>query len=148
MLNIAIFSPLKGSYGGLIESKMRCGFNYIDKLEFLEIYPKVYTKAFTSSNIYSTFRATGLVSLSPERVLSQLTVQLKTPTPPGSRPSSRGSLAPKTPHIVKRLKKSESTLKKLLKNRSRSPDSPIKTSLNQLIKGAERAINDITILKY
>lgn len=147
-LDVAVFSPLKTSYGGLIESKMRCGFNHIDKTEFLEAYSKAHAKTFTSSNIYSAFRATGLVPLSPERVLSQLTVQLKTPTPPGSRPSSRGSSAPKTPHTVKQLKKSESTLKKLLKNRSRSPDSPIKTSLSQLIKGAERAINDVTILKH
>ncbi|EIT76332.1 hypothetical protein AO1008_11411 [Aspergillus oryzae 100-8] len=86
------------SYGGLIESKMRCGFNHIDKLDFLEVYSQAHAATFTDSNIYSAFRATGLVPLSPERVFSQLTVQLKTPTPPGSRPSSRGSSAPKTPY--------------------------------------------------
>ena len=114
-LDVAVFSPLKRAYGGLVESKMRCGLHHIDKLDFLDAYPEARTQAFTRSNIYSAFRATGLVPLNPESVLSQLAVQLNTPTPPGSRPSSRDSSAPKTPHTVKQSKKSESTLKRLLK---------------------------------
>ena len=142
-LDVAVFSPLKGAYGGLVESKMRCGLNHIDKLDFLDAYPKAYTEAFTSSNIYSAFRATGLVPLSPERVLSELTVQLKTPTPPGSRPSSQGSSVPKTSHAVKQLKWSESSFKILLKNRYNSPDSPIKARLNQIMK----ALNKLYIMQ-
>jgi hypothetical protein len=45
-------------------------------------------------------------------VLSQLDIQLKTPTPPGSR--STDSIL-KTPYNLKQLKKQESMLKKLLR---------------------------------
>ena len=147
-LDVAVFSPLKRAYGDLVQAKMRCGLNYIDKLDFLNIYPEAHTEAFTRSNIYSAFRATGLVPLCPERVLPELTVQLKTPTPPASRPSSQGSSAPITPHTIKQLNKSETSFKKLLKNRYCSPDSPIKARLNQIIKGAEQAFHNATILKH
>lgn len=75
-LDVACFAPLKGAYGTLIESQARCGLYHIDKVDFLEAYTETHAQAFTSSNIYSAFRATGLVPLNPERVLSTLTVQL------------------------------------------------------------------------
>ena len=39
-LDISCFAVLKWSYGQLIESKMRLRINHIDKLDFLEAYPK------------------------------------------------------------------------------------------------------------
>jgi hypothetical protein len=63
---------------------MRLGFNHIDKLAFLKAYPQARTAIFSPDNIKSGLSATGLIPLNPERVLSQLNIQLKTPTQPGS----------------------------------------------------------------
>jgi hypothetical protein len=76
-------------------------------------------------------------------VLSQLNIQLKTPTPPGSR--STDSI-PKTPYNLEQLKKQESTLKKLLRERTYSPPTPTKAALDQLIKGCEMAMNNAILL--
>ena len=100
-----------GEYGRLVETKMRLGFNHIDKLDFLEAYPQARTAALHSNNIKSGFAATGLVSYNPECVFQQLNIQLRTLTPPGSQSTNS---APKTPYNLKQLKKQESTLKKLL----------------------------------
>jgi hypothetical protein len=127
----------------LIEDKMRLGFNHIDKLDFLEAYPQACTAIFSSDNIKSGFLATGLIPLNPDRVLSQLNIQLKTPTPPGSRSTDS---VPKTPYNLMQLKKQESTLKKLLRERTYSPPTPSKAALDQLIKGCEMAMNNAILL--
>jgi hypothetical protein len=142
-LDVGCFSPLKRAYGRLIEDKMRLGFNHIDKFDFLEAYPRARAAIFSPDNIKSGFSATGLIPLSPDRVLGQLNIQLKTPTPPGSR--STDSI-PKTPHNLKQLKKQESTLKKLLRERTYSPPTPSKAALDQLIKGCEMAMNNAILL--
>ena len=54
---------------------------------------------------------------------------------------------PKTPHNLKQLQKQETTLKKLLRARTKSPDSPTKIVIKQLFKGYERALNEATIAK-
>jgi hypothetical protein len=76
-------------------------------------------------------------------VLSQLNIQLKTPTPPGSQ--STDSI-PKTPYNLEQLKKQESTLKKLLRERTYSPPTPTKAVLDQIIKGCEMAMNNAVLL--
>jgi hypothetical protein len=63
---------------------MRRGIHYIDKQDFLEAYLIARIEAATIANIQSGFAAIGLVLHDPERVLSKLRTQLKTPTPPSS----------------------------------------------------------------
>jgi hypothetical protein len=46
------------------------------------VYLITRTEAASIANIQSGFAATGLVLYNPERVLSKLYTQLKTPTPP------------------------------------------------------------------
>lgn len=41
-LDIGCFSVLKRAYGGLVEKQARYGWNYINKLNFLEVYPKAH----------------------------------------------------------------------------------------------------------
>ena len=137
-LDVGCFSPLKRAYGRLVENKARLGFNHIDKIDFLEAYPQARVTAFKVESIKNSFAATGLLPFNPERVLGQLNIQLKTPTPPGSR--STNSM-PKTPHNLKQLEKQASTIKNLLRNRTQSPSSPTKSALDQLIKGCEIAMN-------
>jgi hypothetical protein len=101
-LDVGCFSLLKRAYGRLIEDKMRLGFNYIDKLDFLEAYPQACMVIFSSDNIKSGSSATGLILLNPDWVLSQLNIQLRTPTPPGSRLTNS---IPKMPYNLEQLKK-------------------------------------------
>jgi hypothetical protein len=122
---------------------MRLGFNHIDKFDFLEAYPQARTAIFSLDNIKSGFSATGLIPLNLDQVLSQLNIQLKTPTPPGSR--STDSIL-KMPYNLEQLKKQESTLKKLLRERTYSPPTPTKAALDQLIKGCEMAMNNAILL--
>ena len=111
-LDVGCFAVLKRTYGRLVEEKMRQRINHIDKLDFLSAYPQARKEAFKMGNIKNGFMATGLVPYSPERVLTQLNIYLKTPTPPGSQSTNSD---PKTPHNLKQLKKQESTVKKLLR---------------------------------
>jgi len=76
---------------------MQRGNHSIDKKDFLYIYSAVHKQALSASNIQSGFAATGLISLSPERVLSKLHIQLKTPTPPSTAHSNQSFGPDKTP---------------------------------------------------
>ena len=84
-LDIGCFSLLKKAYGGLIEQKARMGTNHIDKLDFLEAFPKTRESAFKAETIQNSFAGAGLIPFNSDRVLSQLNIQLKTPTSPGSQ---------------------------------------------------------------
>jgi hypothetical protein len=66
---------------------MRNGVNYIDKLDFLEVYPLARIKAFKLETIKNSFRSTDLIPFIPEIVISKLNIRLRTPTPPSSRGS-------------------------------------------------------------
>ena len=111
-LDVGCFAVLKRTYGRLVEEKMRQRINHIDKLDFLSAYPQARKEAFKMDNIKNGFMATGLVPYDPERVLTQLNIYPKTPTPPGSQSTNSD---PKTPHNLKQLKKQEFTVKKLLR---------------------------------
>ena len=122
---------------------MRIGINHIDKLDFLAAYPQARTEAYKSVTIQNAFAAAGLVPYDPGRVISQLNVRLKTPTPPGSISSA---WSPKTPHNPKQLARQASSIKALIERRSQSPQSPIDMALNQLVKGCQLAMHGAAIL--
>jgi hypothetical protein len=136
-LNVSVFVPLKKAYGSLVKKKMRQGYHHINKIDFIKIYPKAHREAFTLGNITKAFSATGLIPFNPEEVLGWFTIQLNTPTPPGSQSTNS---APKMPHNFKQLEK----LKGLL-NHPQSPSSS-KATLDQLIKGCEMAFNGGALL--
>jgi hypothetical protein len=141
-LDVGCFSPLKRAYGGLVEQRMRLGYNSIDKLDFLKAYPKAHNDVFKPGNTKNGFLAAGIVPFNPERVLNQLHVRLDTPPIPGSQ-SSNSTLA--TPHNIRQLGKQTSSIKKLLKRGSQSPSSPSKPALEQLIKCCEIALHSAVL---
>ena len=142
-LDVACFSPLKKAYGKLVENQARLGFNHIDKLDFLRAYPQAHMETFKSETIKNGFAATGLIPFNPERVLSQLNIQLRTPTPPCSQSTNS---APKTPSNPKQLKKQATTIERLLQNPT--SDSLIKTqsAIKQMVKGYEITMNGAFLL--
>ncbi|RJE17446.1 Pogo transposable element, partial [Aspergillus sclerotialis] len=68
-LDIGCFATLKRSYGRVIESQARTGYNYIDKLDFLAAYLEARVEAYKSETIRNSFASAGLVPLNAERVL-------------------------------------------------------------------------------
>jgi hypothetical protein len=118
-LDIGCFAVLKRAYGRMVETKMRNGINFIDKLDFLEAYPSARIKAFGSDTIINSFGAAGLVPFCPDRVILKLDIYLRTPTPPPSRGSdSSRNYTPKTPFTEKQLRRQALAIKALLRTRS------------------------------
>ncbi|KAJ5261124.1 hypothetical protein N7478_009036 [Penicillium angulare] len=147
-LDVGCFAVLKRAYGRFISDLARVGYNHIDKFDFLDDYQRARLEVFKKPIIIqNSFIAAGLVPIDPERVLSKLNISLRTPTPPGSRPSSRSSqFTPKTPRTVIQLQKQASMMKDLLKQRSNSPPSPSKTMLDQIIKGHYISLHNTALL--
>ena len=103
---------------------MRLGINYINKLDFLAAYPQARINAFKTDTIKNSSQVAGLVPFNPQPVLSKLSIQLQTPTPPASRDSESSTFYPHTPANVDELLKQASSIKTFLKQHSNSPPSP------------------------
>jgi hypothetical protein len=138
---------LKRAYSRLVEFRIRYGSNHINKLDFLKAYPTTRIEAFKSETIKNSFQSTGLIPFAPERVLLKLNIRLRTPTPPPSRGSDLSrNFTPKTPFTEKELRRQASSIKALLRTRSRSPPSPSDRALNQLVKGFRLTIQGTILL--
>jgi hypothetical protein len=81
-LDVGCFSPLKRAYKKEVGALANSNINCIDKLAFLAAFTAVYQHVFLSENIKAGFRATGLVPLDPEVVVSKLEIKPRTPSPP------------------------------------------------------------------
>lgn len=79
---MSCFSVLKRLYGSVVQEQMRAGINHVDKDDFLDLYLQARTAIYSPSTIQSGFKATGLVPFNPDEVLSQLHIQIQTPSPP------------------------------------------------------------------
>ena len=144
-LDVGCFAALKCVYGTRISDFIRLGINHVDKIEFLQIYPLARAEAFSTKNILSGFAAAGLVPHKPDQVLQYLTVQVDIATP-SPRPTSRSTWEPETPHNIVQLERQAQALQILLKQRSRSPPSPVGQVVNQLVKGAQIAMHSAVLL--
>jgi hypothetical protein len=72
LLDVRCFAPLKQVYKKEIRGLVDSYINYVNKKAFLVTFLEVYNRAILKSNILSSFRATSLVPLDPEVVLSKL----------------------------------------------------------------------------
>jgi hypothetical protein len=140
--DVSLFAVLKRQYGQQIQGYIRRGTHHIDKQDFLQAYLIARTEAATTANIQSSFAATGLVLHDPERVLSKLCTQLKTPTPP----SSSYAQAPQpwqfqTPHNTTQLELQA----KAIQDNAALP-TPENRALNQLVKGCQLAMQSAVLL--
>jgi hypothetical protein len=147
-LDIGCFAVLKRIYGKLVDQKMRCGVNHIDKLDFLAAYPQARIDAFKLNTIKNSFKAAGIVPIDPEPVLIKLNIQLRTPTPLSERPSSRSSIYyPTTPANITDLAKHAKSAKELLKYRSESPPTPTKQVVNQMYKACGQVMSRLLLVE-
>jgi hypothetical protein len=143
--DVSFFAVLKRLYGQQIQGYIRSGSHHIDKQDFLEAYLIARTAAATTANIQSGFAATGLVPHDPERVLSKLHTQLKTPTPPSSS-HTQAPQAPQpwqfqTPHDTAQLELQA----RAIQNNTVLP-TPENQALYQLVKAGQLAMNSAVLL--
>jgi hypothetical protein len=143
-LDVGCFAPLKQAYRTEIRGLADSHINHVDKKAFLATFLAVYEKAVSKSNILLSFRATGLVPLDLEVVLSKLEVKPRTPTPPLPGPTS---WQPKTPSNAVEID-SQTTLiiKRIRDHKSSSPDSIIEMIL-QVKKGSTLKDHSHTLLE-
>ncbi|EED21582.1 conserved hypothetical protein [Talaromyces stipitatus ATCC 10500] len=129
----------------LIEQRMRLGFNHIDKIDFLTAFPKARTMAYKAQTVRNSITATGLVPFNPDRVYQQLTVRLRTPTPPPSRSSDTQSSCLQTPQNARQFKRQMTTTKKRISRHTRSSSEAIGEVFTWASKAYEMSINKLTI---
>ena len=99
--------------------------------------------AFTYDNCKAGFKATGLVPYNPLEVLSGL---VRPETPPEHNPSIEQHYSPRTPYTLAELHQHQAALHATFQRLSRSPQSPIKSAIAQLVKTAERSMATATLL--
>lgn len=142
-LDVGCFSVLKRSYGEAVAQLIRDGVNHIDKPDFLRCYIQARTEALNERNIRSSFAATGLTPYDPDRVLTHLHTQLRTPTP---QAEAQVEVQAGTPHNLRQLQHQTTLIKQYLKRRTQSPPTPTEQALNQLVKGCELAMHSALFL--
>jgi hypothetical protein len=146
-LDVSCFAVLKRQYGQLVEQRMRLGFNHIDKIDFLTAFPEARTMAYKAETIWNGFRATGLVPFDPDQVYQQLTVQLRTPTPPPSRSSNTQSSCLQTPQNPRQFKRQLTTIKRRISRRTRSSSEVIDEAIIRMSKAYEMTVNDLLLVR-
>jgi hypothetical protein len=113
LLDVGCFSPLKTGYGHEVAELARQGVYYIDKLEFLWIYPRIRLSVLSDQNIKGGFLATGLILFSPERVLESLTI-VRTPSLPGITADGSEAWTAKTLRTIEQLEQQARLMRDLL----------------------------------
>jgi hypothetical protein len=146
-LDVSCFAVLKRQYGQLVEQRMRLGFNHIDKIDFLTAFPEARTMAYKVDTIRNGFRASGLVPFDPNQVYQQLTIQLKTPTPPPSRSSNTQSSCLQTPQNPRQFKRQLTTIKRRISRRTRSSSEVIDEAIIRMSKAYEMTVNDLLLVR-
>jgi hypothetical protein len=121
--------------------------NHIDKPDFLTAYNIACTEAITPAIARSGFAATGLVPFNPDRVLSKLNIQVRTPTPL-LVPMLPQQWIPETPQHPDAVDLQAKSIKESLQRRMHPdlPSSPTESAFQQLVKCAKVAMHTNTIL--
>src|SRR5450432_141349 len=131
-LDVGCFAVLKRLYRQQVQNLIRNGVSHIDKPDFLEAYHNARKETMSQSNIMVSFAATRVLLYDPERVLSKLNTQLRTPTPLLASIIEQGLWAPKTPHNTAQLALQSKAIQDYIKRRTKSPPSLTEQALNQL----------------
>ncbi len=136
-LDVSCFSVLKRAYGDLVKTMIVLGVYYVDKPRFLELFLEARKKTFSSKNIASGFRATGLSPFNLNQVLGRLQTKIRTPSPPPA-PQQVPSLPLKTPENAFELD--------YLQKRREREISPTDQTLQKIIKDCQMAMHNGVLL--
>jgi hypothetical protein len=145
--DIGCFSPLKVAYGKQIEEMMRAGITHITKEDFFPAFFAAYQAAITRENIQGGFRGAGLVPFDPEKVISQLDIRLKTPTPSNSRPSSAHTWVSKTPNNLTEASTQSTLIKNRIAQHQNSSPTEILRAVDLFAKGTSKVMHQLALLR-
>ncbi|KAJ0130623.1 Ankyrin repeat domain-containing protein 50 [Fusarium oxysporum f. sp. albedinis] len=146
-LDIGCFGPLKTAYGREIEHLIRRSIRHISKTEFFPAFVAAFQATMTEKNIRGSFRGADLVPFDPESVISNLDVQLRTPTPPVEEASQAQPWTSKTPMTVLEAEyQSEYLNRRIRRHKSSSPES-ILGALKSLAKGTKAIMHENALLR-
>ena len=139
-LNVGCFSVLKRAYGDLVKTMIAVRVHHIDKPTFLELLFKARKKTFTSTNIKSSFSATGVIPFNPSQVLNRLQIAVRTPSPPAPElPAPLSSTLPlKTPANIAELERIQKQRQKAI--------SPTDRAFQKMVKGCQMAMHHAVLL--
>jgi hypothetical protein len=146
-LDVGCFGPLKQAYGRLIEDLMRAHINHISKLEFLCAFREAFFASITEKNIQGGFTGAGLVPYNPERVLSKLDIELRTPTPPSSRPSTAQPWVSQTPYNAQDVNSQSMLIKTRITGHQNSSPASMLAAVDQLAKGTTAVMHQVSLLR-
>jgi hypothetical protein len=141
-LNISCFAPLKEAYRIEVIRSIKNDIHHINKENFLNLY-RESRKALSSKNIYSSFTASGLVPLDPQRVLDKLIIKNITPPTTAHGPPTDAKWIAKTPYTTTKVQRQIELIKQLIKYNSQSP--PTK-AIHQLAKAAKSTMHKVLLL--
>jgi len=134
-LDVGVFSLLKYMYRKLLEKRMIADNNYINKEDFLSLYPPACAKVFTPDNICKGFAGAGLKPLDKEWVLAKIIFQLYMPILSASVESSVSS-AFQTPQNLCQLDHKICSLQKSLSARKQKLSNSLISHIHYLEKAA------------
>jgi len=143
-LDVGCFAPLKTYYDMELSKRSRYGHVLIDKPEFLAAFLAAFPKAFSEKNVKGAFRGTGLVPWDPEKVLSQLDVCLRTPTPPVLDPVTWES---QTPSNYREFDCQSELIRKRIQRHQSSSPTPMLEALETLKKGIMKSAKEASIMR-
>jgi hypothetical protein len=146
-LDVGCFGPLKQAYGRQVEDLMRAHINHVSKLEFLCAFREAYFASMTEKNIQGGFAGAGLVPYNPERVLSKLDVQLRTPTPTGPPVASADPWVSKTPQNPLEADSQTGLIKTRISNHQNSSPTSMLNAVDQFAKGAKAMMHQVALLR-
>ena len=137
-LDVSCFAMLKRTYGDLVKAMISLGVYHIDKPRFLELFLEAREKTYSTENIRSSFRATGLVPFDPTQVLCRLQTKIRTPSPPPAS-NQPPSLPLKTPVNIVELD--------YLQRKRQREISPTDQAFQKIIKGCQMAMDNVILLQ-
>jgi hypothetical protein len=143
-LDVGCFSPLKKYYGDELSRLTRFGRVHITKHDFLEAFLPAFKRAFIEKNIKSAFRATGLVPWDPQRVISQLDVHLRTPTPPIFDPATWES---QTPSNYQEFDSQTDLIRRRIQRHQDSSPTQMIEALETLKKGIMKSAKETALVR-
>jgi hypothetical protein len=139
---------LKIAYGQQIEWLIQTRINHIIKTSFLCAFREAFFISITEKNIKNDWAGSGLVPYNPDRVISRLDIQLRTPTPPGSGSESQPppQWTSKTPCTAIETASQQELIKARIQNHLNSSPTALLEAVDQLAKGATTVMHRITLL--
>ena len=114
-------------------------------ISFLRFTPHQATMA--EKNIEGGFRGAGLIPYDPERLISDLDVQFKIPTPSNSRPSSSHSWISRTPNNPIEASFQTNLIKSRISRHQDSSPTSILSAVDILVKGTTRVTNKMVLME-